>query len=64
MSVEMTSKTKQQLRWLALTSNLALIVWIALWQLDLSPHPHLNPLALNGSVADSTATASTRYLSG
>ncbi|PNH78201.1 DUF2069 domain-containing protein [Vibrio diazotrophicus] len=45
MSVEMTSKTKQ-FRWLALTSNLALIVWIALWQLDLSPHPHLNPLAL------------------
>jgi len=35
MSVEMTSKTKQ-FRWLALTSNLALIVWIALWQLDLS----------------------------
>ncbi len=45
MSVEMTSKTKQ-FRWLAVTSNLALIVWIALWQLDLSPHPHLNPLAL------------------
>ncbi|MGY2573125.1 DUF2069 domain-containing protein [Vibrio sp. C8] len=45
MSVDMTSKTKQ-FRWLALTSNLALIVWIALWQLDLSPHPHLNPLAL------------------
>ncbi|WP_165312017.1 DUF2069 domain-containing protein [Vibrio ziniensis] len=45
MSVEMTSKTKQ-FRRLALTSNLALIAWIALWQLDLSPHPHLNPLAL------------------
>lgn len=45
MSVEMTSKTKQ-LRWLALSSNIALIVWIALWQLQLSPHPHLNSMAL------------------
>ncbi len=45
MSVEMTSKTKQ-FRWLALSSNIALIVWIALWQLQLSPHPHLNSLAL------------------
>lgn len=33
-------------RWLALSANLALLVWILLWQLTLSPHPHLNPTAL------------------
>lgn len=45
MSVEMTPRTKQ-FRWLALTGNLALIGWIALWQMELSPHPHVNPLTL------------------
>ncbi len=45
MSVEMTPRTRQ-FRWLALTGNLALIVWIALWQLKISPHPHINPVTL------------------
>ncbi|KQA25964.1 membrane protein [Vibrio metoecus] len=33
-------------RWLALSANLGLLVWIVLWQLKLSPHPHLNAIAL------------------
>lgn len=45
MSVEMTPQTKQ-FRWLALAGNIALIGWIALWQLELSPHPHVNPFTL------------------
>lgn len=45
MSVEMTART-MQFRWLALTGNLALIAWIALWQLELSPHPHINSVTL------------------
>ncbi len=45
MSVEMTPQTKQ-FRWLALGGNIALIGWIALWQMELSPHPHINPITL------------------
>ncbi|WP_180937241.1 DUF2069 domain-containing protein [Vibrio fluvialis] len=33
-------------RWLALGGNLSLLGWIALWQLVLSPHPHINPVTL------------------
>lgn len=33
-------------RWLALSANLSLLGWMILWQLTLSPHPHLNPHAL------------------
>ncbi len=45
MSVEMNKRT-QQFRWLALAGNLGLMVWIALWQLNLSPHPHITPMNL------------------
>ncbi len=45
MSVEMNKRT-QRFRWLALAGNLGLMVWIALWQLNLSPHPHITPMNL------------------
>lgn len=45
MSVDMSPRTTQ-FRRLALGGNLALLAWIALWQLTLSPHPHINPLTL------------------
>ncbi|WP_047046074.1 DUF2069 domain-containing protein [Vibrio mexicanus] len=35
-----------QYRYLALLSYLSLLAWIAIWQLFLSPHPHLNPTTL------------------
>lgn len=33
-------------RWLALGGILSLMVWIALWQLIWSPHPHISPVAI------------------
>jgi len=45
MTAEMMPSTKQY-RWLALLSNLSLIIWEVLWQFSLSPHPHLNHVAL------------------
>ncbi len=45
MSLEMNKRT-QRFRWLALAGNLGLMVWIALWQLNLSPHPHITPMNL------------------
>lgn len=45
MSVDMSPRTAL-FRWLALGGNLALLAWIALWQLSLSPHPHINALTL------------------
>lgn len=42
---EMQSKTKL-FRLLALFGNLALLSWIALWQLSLSPHPHISSTTL------------------
>ncbi|KOO02122.1 DUF2069 domain-containing protein [Vibrio nereis] len=42
---EMQSQTKI-FRLLALSSNLALLTWIALWQLSLSPHPHISNITL------------------
>lgn len=45
MTAEMMPSTKQY-RWLALLSNLSLIIWAVLWQFSLSPHPHLNHVAL------------------
>ncbi len=45
MSVEMNKRT-QRFRWLALAGNLGLMVWIVLWQLNLSPHPHITPMNL------------------
>ncbi|WP_428771815.1 DUF2069 domain-containing protein [Vibrio sp.] len=45
MSAEMSPQTKQ-FRWLALAGNLSLLGWVVLWQLSLSPHPHINPVTL------------------
>ncbi|MCG6507050.1 DUF2069 domain-containing protein, partial [Vibrio parahaemolyticus] len=45
MSVEMSPRTTR-FRWLALGGNLSLLGWIVLWQLELSPHPHINPVTL------------------
>lgn len=45
MSVDMSSRTTL-FRWMALGGNLALLGWIALWQLSLSPHPHINAITL------------------
>jgi uncharacterized membrane protein len=43
--METTSRTKQ-FRLLALFGNLALLVWVALWQWTLSPHPHVSNITL------------------
>ncbi|RTZ14072.1 DUF2069 domain-containing protein [Vibrio aquaticus] len=42
---EMNSKTKLY-RLMALFGNLALLSWVALWQLSLSPHPHISSTTL------------------
>lgn len=42
---DMTPQTKL-FRWLALGGNLALLGWVAAWQLSLSPHPHISNLTL------------------
>ncbi|KGY06886.1 DUF2069 domain-containing protein [Vibrio sinaloensis] len=42
---EMQPQTKR-FRMLALFGNLALLAWIALWQLSLSPHPHISSTTL------------------
>ncbi len=33
-------------RYLALAGNIGLLVWVALWQITISPHPHINNLTL------------------
>ncbi|MCK6265430.1 DUF2069 domain-containing protein [Vibrio sp. ZSDE26] len=45
MTDNMTSRTKQ-FRLLALFANLGLLTWVALWQWQLSPHPHVNNITL------------------
>ncbi|MGR5350889.1 DUF2069 domain-containing protein [Vibrio alfacsensis] len=40
------SKQTQAYRYMALVSNLALLAWVAIWQLALSPHPHLSSTTL------------------
>ncbi|WP_117235177.1 DUF2069 domain-containing protein [Vibrio maerlii] len=45
MRTEMESKTKV-IRYLALTGNLGLLVWVVLWQYTLSPHEQFNPSTL------------------
>lgn len=42
MASQKQSRT-QQYRYLALIGYLSLLSWIALWQLVISPHPHINP---------------------
>lgn len=43
--MEMSSRTKQ-FRFLALFGNVSLLAWVLIWQLGLSPHPHLSSMAL------------------
>lgn len=45
MNIDLAPRT-QRARWLALSGILSLLVWIILWQLTWSPHPHLPPLAV------------------
>ncbi|WP_162045851.1 DUF2069 domain-containing protein [Vibrio taketomensis] len=40
------SSTTKSFRLLALCGNLALLAWVAIWQLSLSPHPHINSTTL------------------
>jgi uncharacterized membrane protein len=42
---EMSPETKR-FRLLALFGNLSLLAWILLWQLSLSPHPHISSTTL------------------
>ena len=42
---DMQPRTKL-FRFLALFGNLALLAWVALWQLSLSPHPHISGTTL------------------
>ncbi|MGD8173844.1 DUF2069 domain-containing protein [Vibrio sp. TRT 21S02] len=42
---EMQPRTKLY-RLLALCGNLALLAWVAIWQLSLSPHPHISSTTL------------------
>lgn len=40
------STRTQTYRYMALFGNLALLAWVAIWQLALSPHPHLSSTTL------------------
>ncbi|MBU2898714.1 DUF2069 domain-containing protein [Vibrio hepatarius] len=42
---KMCSNTKA-FRFLALCGHLGLLSWVLVWQLNLSPHPHINNVAL------------------
>ncbi|PSW07071.1 DUF2069 domain-containing protein [Photobacterium rosenbergii] len=39
-------KKTRLLRYSAVSSNLGLLAWVALWQASLSPHPHLNNMVM------------------
>ncbi|MGB1974738.1 MAG: DUF2069 domain-containing protein, partial [Vibrio toranzoniae] len=41
----MSPKTKL-CRYLALSGNLLLLLWVVAWQMTLSPHPHLSNITL------------------
>ncbi|WP_104402035.1 DUF2069 domain-containing protein [Vibrio penaeicida] len=42
----MTESQSIKYRYLALAGNIGLLGWVALWQISLSPHPHINSLTL------------------
>ncbi|MBD1555998.1 DUF2069 domain-containing protein [Vibrio sp. S9_S30] len=42
----MTELQSIKYRYLALAGNIGLLGWVALWQISLSPHPHINSLTL------------------
>ncbi|KDM91227.1 DUF2069 domain-containing protein [Photobacterium galatheae] len=46
--MEPMSPSTQNLRYFALTANLSLLLWVALWQSVISPHPHLNNYIVAG----------------
>lgn len=39
-------KKTRLLRYFAVSANLGLLVWVVLWQVALSPHPHINHMAM------------------
>lgn len=39
-------KKTRLLRYFAISANLGLLAWVVLWQASLSPHPHINPMAM------------------
>ncbi|PSU32192.1 DUF2069 domain-containing protein [Photobacterium lutimaris] len=39
-------KKTRLLRYFAVSANLGLLAWVILWQASLSPHPHINPMAM------------------
>ncbi|KHT63643.1 membrane protein [Photobacterium gaetbulicola] len=39
-------KKTRMLRYSAVTANIGLLTWVALWQATLSPHPHLNNMIM------------------
>lgn len=39
-------KKTRLLRYSAVSANLGLLAWVALWQANLSPHPHLNNIVM------------------
>mgnify|MGYP001161926384 CR=1 FL=1 len=41
---EQTLPKTRQYRYLALIGYLSLLSWVALWQIFISPHPHINPI--------------------
>ncbi|GLO60204.1 membrane protein [Vibrio sp. MACH09] len=40
---QLDNNRTQQFRYLALIGYLSLFSWVALWQIFISPHPHVNP---------------------
>ncbi|GLQ75173.1 DUF2069 domain-containing protein [Vibrio sp. vnigr-6D03] len=42
----MTESQSIKYRYLALAGNIGLLGWVALWQISLSPHPHINSVTL------------------
>ncbi|WP_394248040.1 DUF2069 domain-containing protein [Vibrio profundi] len=48
--MDMSPRTRQ-FRFLALFGNLSLLAWVLVWQLSLSPHPHLSSMVLAGAWA-------------
>ena len=42
----MTESQSIKYRYLALAGNIGLLGWVALWQIIISPHPHINSVTL------------------
>ncbi|WP_413284942.1 DUF2069 domain-containing protein [Vibrio sp. MA40-2] len=46
MAKEQALPNTQRYRYIALTGYLSLLSWVALWQIFVSPHPHINSITL------------------